>query len=59
MLDELAALFSTNQVQSVGQVLTTVSQFIGFLEQRLEGDAQKVNTAIEYIKTIFDSHKKV
>lgn len=58
MLDKLAALFPEQPVQNVSQLLSSVGNFVQFVEQKLQGDATKVNEAIEHIKAIFDSHKK-
>jgi hypothetical protein len=58
MLDKLASLFPEQPMQNVSQVLASVSNFISFLEQKFQGDAAKVNEAIDHIKDLFDSHKK-
>ncbi len=58
MLDKLAALFPEQPLQNVSQLLSSVNNFVQFVEQKLDGDAAKVNEAIEHIKAIFDSHKK-
>lgn len=58
MLDKLAALFPEQPVQSVSQLLSSVGNFVQFVDQKVEGDAAKLNEAIDHIKAIFDSHKK-
>lgn len=58
MLDQFAALFKDNQVQSITQMLGSVSNFASFVEQKVEGDAHKFNQAIDFIKQLLDGHKK-
>ncbi len=58
MLDKLASLFSEQPIQNVSQILMSVNNFSQFIEQKLQGDTEKFNEAIELIKVIFDTHKK-
>jgi hypothetical protein len=58
MLDKLAALFPEQPVQNVSQLLSSVGNFVQFVDQKVEGDAAKLNEAIDHIKAVFDSHKK-
>ena len=57
MLDELKNLFSANGVQAVTEILKVTQQVVGFLDSQLQ-DPEKINAAIEHIKSLFDGHKK-
>lgn len=58
MLDKLSSLFGDNHIQTVTQILGNCQNFVNFLEQRVNGDAAKLNEAIDHLKTILDGHKK-
>lgn len=58
MLDKLAELFHDKPVQTVSQILNSVNNFVQFVEEKAEGNQEKINQAIDHIKNIFDSHKK-
>lgn len=58
MLDKLAALFPEQPIQHISQLLSSVGNFVQFVEQKVGGDAAKLNEAIDHIKALFDSHKK-
>ena len=58
MLDELKALFPTNGIQCATAMLKAVADLSGFLEQQLQGDATKINSAIDAVKGVLDQYKK-
>lgn len=58
MLDKLAALFPEKPIQNVSQLLSSVGNFVQFVDQQVQGDVAKLNEAIDHIKILFDSHKK-
>lgn len=58
MLEELKSLFPTNGLGAVTEILKVSQQVIQFLDAQLQ-DKDKVNAAIDHLKTIFDGLKKV
>ena len=58
MLNKLMDLFDDNKILTVTQILGNCQNFIHFLDQKLEGDEEKINAAIDHLKAILDSHKK-
>lgn len=57
MLEELKALFPSNGISAVTEILKVSQQVVQFLETQLQ-DKDKVNAAIDHIKSLFDGHKK-
>lgn len=57
MLDSLKALFSEDSHLNLLQVLNASQQLVSFLEQKLN-DKEKVNAALDHLKSILDGHKK-
>ncbi len=58
MLDKLASMFNSEQVHTVSQILTSVSNFVQFIDQRSGSDPAKTNEIIEQVKSLFDHYKK-
>ncbi len=58
MLDNLADLFPSDKIQRVSELLSSVNNFVKFIEDRVGNDPTKTNEVIEHIKNIFDQYKK-